>query len=245
MYIIAAKVKTAMERVLGRTVTFSFLSDDAFISHLKKIHASDYRIQGMTKMYWHYNNYDFPGSPFVLEAILAENPIHSHNACLLRRTPLSDPGWANIPHKYTHLKPEPFLLLYFLCIIKRPEAQLRGVINDQLRTRSKWISDWPMMRKAFITRFIIIFINMVLPFSAFGDLSPSPGHIVSSAKLQDAVIHGGVLTDQGEHCDHHFHHSWIFSFHSIEGLSPPSGHIFHLSVNSITEDRRSCGRPRR
>ena len=66
----AAKVKTAMERVLGRTVTFSFLSDDAFISDLKKIHASDYRIQGMTKMYWHYNNYDFPGSPFVLEAIL-------------------------------------------------------------------------------------------------------------------------------------------------------------------------------
>jgi len=80
----AAKVKTAMEYVLGRKITFSYISDEDFVSDLKKMHASDYRIQGMTKMYQHYNDYDFPGSPFVLEAILGRKP-NTIAQCLSRQ----------------------------------------------------------------------------------------------------------------------------------------------------------------
>ena len=83
----------------------------------------------------------------------------------------------------------------------------------------------PIRVNTAITIFIIVGYS---PFIQLRACARPPGHIVSSVQLQDAVIHGGVLTDQGEHCDHHLHHSWIFSFHSIEGLCPPPGHIFIL-----------------
>ena len=45
---------------------------------------------------------------------------------------------------------------------------------------------------------------------------PVPGaYFQSSEKLQDAVVHGSVCADQGEHSNQVLHHSWIFSFHVI------------------------------
>ena len=86
-------------------------------------------------------------------------------------------------------------------------------------------------------RFIIIFINITVPFSANGDLYPSPGHIFNRPKNYRTRSFMAAFAPIRVNTAIRFFIIVGFSpFMSFEGLSPPSGHIFCLSV--ISDYRR-------
>lgn len=68
------QMQNALEEALGRSVRMKYLGDDEIIEALEEQGASDYRIQGMLKMFRHYNTQGFVGSSLALRAFLGRRP---------------------------------------------------------------------------------------------------------------------------------------------------------------------------
>lgn len=70
----ATDMLSAMEEVLGEKVGFKCISDDELKNSMEAIHATEYSIDTLLKMFHHYNEGDFCGSDFIAKAILKRNP---------------------------------------------------------------------------------------------------------------------------------------------------------------------------
>lgn len=69
------QMKAALEEALGHDIEMKFIEDEMILGGLEKQGASDYRKQGMLKMFHHYNSQDFTGSSVTLKALLGREPI--------------------------------------------------------------------------------------------------------------------------------------------------------------------------
>lgn len=65
---------SAIEKVIGAEVGFKYISDEELKKSMSARNASEYSIDTLLKMFRHYNNGDFCGSPFMTSAILQRNP---------------------------------------------------------------------------------------------------------------------------------------------------------------------------
>ena len=65
---------SSIETVLNGKVGFRFISDDEIRTSMSAGNASEYSIETLLKMFKHYNEDDFCGSPFIVSAILKRMP---------------------------------------------------------------------------------------------------------------------------------------------------------------------------
>ncbi len=70
----ASEILLNMEKVIGQEIKLKYLSDDEIRETMSKRNASDYSIETLLKMFNHYNDGDFCGSPFIAAAILKRTP---------------------------------------------------------------------------------------------------------------------------------------------------------------------------
>lgn len=64
----------AMEQHFGHEIKVETIEDEVFAAQLKKFGAGEYRVNGLVKMFKHYNEYGFVGNPNVLTWILGRKP---------------------------------------------------------------------------------------------------------------------------------------------------------------------------
>lgn len=60
----------AFEKNIGNKVDFKYITDDEFRKSMSIRNTSEYTVDTLLKMFRHYNNGDFCGSPFIASAIL-------------------------------------------------------------------------------------------------------------------------------------------------------------------------------
>lgn len=65
---------SAIEESIGGKVDFKYITDDEFRKSMSTRNSSEYSIDTLLKMFRHYNNGDFCGSPFVASSILNRRP---------------------------------------------------------------------------------------------------------------------------------------------------------------------------
>lgn len=65
----------AIEKTIGNNVDFKYISDDELRNTMSSGNVSEYSIDTLLKMFRHYNNMDFCGSPFITGAILNRRPV--------------------------------------------------------------------------------------------------------------------------------------------------------------------------
>lgn len=70
----ALEMLSDMEHVLDREIKLRYITDDEFIKSMAEKNAPKHSIDSLLKMFHHYNNGDFGGSPFVTAAILKRMP---------------------------------------------------------------------------------------------------------------------------------------------------------------------------
>ena len=63
-----------MESVIGQEMKLKYISDDEIRKSMSERKAPEYSIETLLKMFHHYNNGDFCGSPFVTTGILKRTP---------------------------------------------------------------------------------------------------------------------------------------------------------------------------
>ena len=64
----------AMEQNFGREIKVETIEDEVFEAQLKKFGVGEYRLNGLLKMFKHYNDYGFAGNPNVLKWVLGRKP---------------------------------------------------------------------------------------------------------------------------------------------------------------------------
>lgn len=64
----------AIENIIGNKVDFKYITDDELRKSMSTRNASEYSIDTLLKMFRHYNNGDFCGSPFITSTILNRRP---------------------------------------------------------------------------------------------------------------------------------------------------------------------------
>ena len=70
----ASDILLDMESVIGQEIKLKYISDDEIRKSMSERNAPEYSIETLLKMFHHYNNGDFCGSPFVTTAILKRTP---------------------------------------------------------------------------------------------------------------------------------------------------------------------------
>jgi Predicted nucleoside-diphosphate-sugar epimerases len=64
----------AMEQHFGHEIKVETIEDEVFEAQLKKFGVGEYRLNGLLKMFKHYNDYGFAGNPNVLKWVLGRKP---------------------------------------------------------------------------------------------------------------------------------------------------------------------------
>lgn len=67
-------ILSAMEKVIGQEIELRYVPDDELRKSMTEREAPDYSIETLLKMFRHYNEGDFCGSPFTASAILKKLP---------------------------------------------------------------------------------------------------------------------------------------------------------------------------
>lgn len=70
----ASEMLSTIENVIGEEIKLKYLTDDEIRRSMSERNAPEYSIETLLKMFHHYNNGDFCGSPFVTIAILKRTP---------------------------------------------------------------------------------------------------------------------------------------------------------------------------
>ena len=70
----ASEMLSTIENVVGQEIKLKYLTDDEIRRSMSERNAPEYSIETLLKMFHHYNNGDFCGSPFVTTAILKRTP---------------------------------------------------------------------------------------------------------------------------------------------------------------------------
>ena len=70
----ASEMLSTIENVVGQEIKLKYLTDDEIRRAMSERNAPEYSIETLLKMFQHYNNGDFCGSPFVTTAILKRTP---------------------------------------------------------------------------------------------------------------------------------------------------------------------------
>lgn len=65
---------SSIEKNIGAKVDFKYITDDELRKSMASRNASEYSIDTLLKMFRHYNNGDFCGSPYIASAILNRRP---------------------------------------------------------------------------------------------------------------------------------------------------------------------------
>ena len=69
-----SEMLSTIENVVGQEIELKYLIDDEIRRAMSERNAPEYSIETLLKMFHHYNNGDFCGSPFVTTAILKRTP---------------------------------------------------------------------------------------------------------------------------------------------------------------------------
>ena len=70
----ASEMLSTIENVVRQEIKLKYLTDDEIRRSMSERNAPEYSIETLLKMFHHYNNGDFCGSPFVTTAILKRAP---------------------------------------------------------------------------------------------------------------------------------------------------------------------------
>ena len=70
----ASEILSTIENVVGQEIKLKYLTDDEIRRSMSERKAPEYSIETLLKMFNHYNNGDFCGSPFVTTALLKRTP---------------------------------------------------------------------------------------------------------------------------------------------------------------------------
>ena len=70
----ASEMLSAMESVMNHEIKLKYISDGEIRKSMSERNAPEYSIETLLKMFHHYNDGDFCGSPFVTTAILKRTP---------------------------------------------------------------------------------------------------------------------------------------------------------------------------
>ncbi|MDE7421345.1 MAG: NmrA family NAD(P)-binding protein [Muribaculaceae bacterium] len=70
----ASEMLSTIENVVGQEIKLKYLTDDEIRRSMSERNAPEYSIETLLKMFHHYNNGDFCGSPFVTTALLKRAP---------------------------------------------------------------------------------------------------------------------------------------------------------------------------
>ncbi|MBD5300121.1 MAG: NmrA family NAD(P)-binding protein [Bacteroides sp.] len=70
----ASEMLSTIENVVGQEIKLKYLTDDEIRRSMSERKAPEYSIETLLKMFHHYNNGDFCGSPFVTTVILKSMP---------------------------------------------------------------------------------------------------------------------------------------------------------------------------
>ncbi|MDE5826153.1 MAG: NmrA family NAD(P)-binding protein [Duncaniella sp.] len=70
----ASEMLSTIENVVGQEIKLKYLTDDEIRRAMSERNAPEYSIETLLKMFQHYNNGDFCGSPFVTTALLKRAP---------------------------------------------------------------------------------------------------------------------------------------------------------------------------
>ena len=70
----ASEMLSTIENIVGQEIKLKYLTDDEIRRAMSERNAPEYSIETLLKMFHHYNNGDFCGSPFVTTAILKRTP---------------------------------------------------------------------------------------------------------------------------------------------------------------------------
>ena len=70
----ASEMLSTIENVIGEEIKLKYLTDDEIRRSMSERKAPEYSIETLLKMFHHYNNGDFCGSPFVTTALLKRAP---------------------------------------------------------------------------------------------------------------------------------------------------------------------------
>ena len=70
----ASEMLSTIENVVGQEIELKYLIDDEIRRAMSERNAPEYSIETLLKMFHHYNNGDFCGSPFVTTALLKRAP---------------------------------------------------------------------------------------------------------------------------------------------------------------------------
>ena len=70
----ASEMLSTIENVVGQEIKLKYLTDDEIRRAMSERNAPEYSIETLLKMFHHYNNGDFCGSPFVTTALLKRTP---------------------------------------------------------------------------------------------------------------------------------------------------------------------------
>ncbi len=70
----ASEMLSTIENVVGQEIELKYLTDDEIRRAMSERNAPEYSIETLLKMFHHYNNGDFCGSPFVTTVILKSMP---------------------------------------------------------------------------------------------------------------------------------------------------------------------------
>lgn len=69
-----SKMLSDIERILGKEICLRFISDEELMKSMSDRGEPHYSIDTLLKMFRHYNNRDFCGSPFIASVILKNTP---------------------------------------------------------------------------------------------------------------------------------------------------------------------------
>lgn len=70
----ASEMLSTIENVVGQEIKLKYLTDDEIRRAMSERNAPEYSIETLLKMFHHYNNGNFCGSPFVTTALLKRAP---------------------------------------------------------------------------------------------------------------------------------------------------------------------------
>lgn len=70
----APNMISAIEKTIGAKVGFKYITDEELRKSMSARNASEYAIDTLLRMFRHYNNGDFCGSPFTTSSILGRKP---------------------------------------------------------------------------------------------------------------------------------------------------------------------------
>lgn len=69
-----SNILSDIEKTMGYEVGLQYISDEEFTKSMSARGASEYSIETLLKMFRHYNNGDFCGSPFIASVIMKKTP---------------------------------------------------------------------------------------------------------------------------------------------------------------------------